>query len=223
MFEITWLGWSSFKVKTSGKIIYIDPVSGKYEEAGDMILVSHGHSDHTNQEILSKIRKTETVVLTSLQNQSTVKGKGLAPGEGFSMDPVHVKACHAYNITRMKSPGNPFHPKGFGLGWIVESIGKRLYHTGDTDLIPEMEKLGTIEVMLAPISGIYVMDVDEAVKAIKMIRPKHVIPMHYGIIDAMDGAEHTHYELKADPNDFASKLKGITEVTILKQGESISI
>lgn len=221
--EITWLGWSSFKVKTSGKTIYIDPVSGKYEESGDIVLVSHGHSDHTNQEILSKIRKPETALLTSLQNQSTVKGKGLAPGEHFSMDAIHVKACHAYNVTRMKSPGNPFHPKGFGLGWIVESGGKRIYHTGDTDLIPEMEKLGPIDLMLAPISGIYVMDIDEAVNAIKIIRPKKVIPMHYGVIDAMDGAEHTHYELRADPKEFAGRLNGIAEVTILKQGETITI
>ncbi len=219
--EITWLGWSSFKVKTSGKIIYIDPVSGKYETAGDIVLVSHGHSDHTNQEILSKIRKPETVVLTSLQNQSTIKGKGLAPGESFSLDPIHVKACHAYNIIRMRSPGNPFHPKGFGIGWIVESEGQRLYHTGDTDLIPEMEKMGPIDVMLVPISGIYVMDIDEAVKAVKMIRPKRVIPMHYGVIDATDGTEHTHYELKADPLAFADKLKGIAEVRVLNQGETI--
>jgi L-ascorbate metabolism protein UlaG (beta-lactamase superfamily) len=220
--EITWLGWSSFKVKTSGKTIYIDPVMNADEKA-DMVLISHGHSDHTNLDILSKIRKPGTVVLTSLQNQSTVKGKGLDPGESYSMDPIRVQAVQAYNITRMRSPGNPFHPKGFGLGWIVESEGKRIYHTGDTDLNPEMENMGPIDGMLTPISGIYVMDVDEAVKAVKIIRPKRVIPMHYGIIDAMDGEERTHYELIADPHDFANKLKGISEVTVLKQGETISL
>lgn len=221
--EITWIGWSSFKVKTSGKTIYFDPASGNYDAPGDVVLVSHGHSDHTNQEILSKIRNPETVVLTSLQNQGTVKGKGLAPGESFSMGPIHVKACHAYNIVRMRSPGNPFHPKGFGLGWIVESEGQRLYHTGDTDLIPEMEKMGLIDIMLVPISGIYVMDVDEAVKAVKMIRPKLVIPMHFGVFDASDGAEHTHYELVADPLDFANKLKGITDVRVLSPGDTIIV
>ncbi len=221
--EITWLGWSSFKVKTSGKTIYFDPVSGNYDEPADIVLVSHSHSDHTNHSILSMIRKHGTVILTSKENQTAVNGIGLIPGESKVVDSVTVKACHAYNIVRMKSPGNPFHPKGFGMGWIVESEGQKLYHTGDTDLVPEMEKMGPIDVMLVPISGIYVMDVDEAVKAVKIIRPKLVIPMHFGVIDATDGAEHTHYELNADPLEFADKLKGIAEVRVLKPGESITI
>jgi len=221
--EITWLGWSSFKVKTAGKTIYFDPVFENDIEPADIVLISHSHSDHTNLSILSKIRKPGTVVLTSRQNSSAIKGIGLVPGESKLVDSVTVKACHAYNIVRMRSPGNPFHPKGFGVGWIVESEGQRLYHTGDTDLNPEMENLGPIDVMLVPISGIYVMDVDEAVKAVKMIRPKLVIPMHYGVFDATDGTEHTHYELKADPQEFARKLKGITTVRVLDHGESIKI
>ena len=223
MMEITWLGWSSFKVKTSGKTIYFDPASGIYDEPGDIVLVSHSHSDHTNLSVLSKIRKPGTVTLTSRQNSSAIKGIGLIPGESKVVDSVTVKACYAYNIVRMKSPGHPFHPKGFGLGWIVESEGQRLYHTGDTDLTPEMENIGPIDVMLVPISGIYVMDIDEAVKAVKMIRPKLAIPMHFGVFNAMDGAEHTHYELNADPEEFAQKLKGITEVRVLDQGESITV
>jgi L-ascorbate metabolism protein UlaG (beta-lactamase superfamily) len=221
--EITWLGWSSFKVKTSGKTIYFDPVLGNLDEPGDLILISHSHSDHTNHSVLSKIRKPGTVILTSIQNSTAVKGTGLHPGESKVVDSVTVKACHAYNIVRMRSPGSPFHPKGFGVGWIVESEGKRLYHPGDTELIPEMKGLGTIDVMLVPISGIYVMDVDEAVKAVKMIRPKLVIPMHYGTLDATDGAEHTHYELEADPKDLEEKLKGVAEVRVLDHGESITI
>jgi L-ascorbate metabolism protein UlaG (beta-lactamase superfamily) len=221
--EITWLGWSSFKVKTSGKTIYFDPVSGSYDEPADLILISHGHSDHTNLSILSKIRKPDTVLLTSNQNSSAIKGTSLLPGESKIVDSVTVKACHAYNIVRMRAPGSPFHPKGFSVGWILESEGKRIYHLGDTELIPEMKGIGAIDVMLVPISGIYVMDVDEAVKAVKMIRPKFAIPMHFGVFDAMDGAEHTHYELNADPEEFAQKLKGITEVRVLDQGESITI
>jgi len=221
--EITWLGWSSFKVKTSGKMIYFDPVSGNYDEPADLILISHGHSDHTNLSILSKIRKHDTVLLTSNQNSSAVKGTSLLPGESKIVDSVTVKACHAYNIVRMRSPGSPFHPKGSGVGWILESGGKRIYHSGDTELIPEMKGIGAIDVMLVPISGIYVMDVDEAVKAVTMIRPKLVIPMHYGVLDVTDGAEHTHYELFADPLEFKEKLKGIAEVRVLNHGESITI
>lgn len=219
--EIKWLGWSCFRIKTSGKTIYFDPVVEDSEPA-DLVLISHSHSDHTDLGTLSRIRKPSTTVFTSAQNSPAVKGTGLIPGEKHVVGPVTVKTCQAYNLVHMRSPGNPFHPKGFGLGWIVESEGKRLYHTGDTDLIPEMEKLGHIDVMLVPISGVYVMDVDEAVKAVKLIRPTTVIPMHYGVID-IPGENPTHYDLQADPNAFAEKLKGIAEVVILKPGESINI
>jgi L-ascorbate metabolism protein UlaG (beta-lactamase superfamily) len=218
--EITWLGWSSFRVKTSGKTIYIDPVTDQ-KEAADLVLISHGHSDHTNKETLGKIRKPSTVVLTSLQNSESVDGTGLKPGDSYSADPIRVTAVHAYNLVRGSKPGSPFHPRGYGLGWIIESEGKRIYHLGDTELIPEMEDIASIDGMLVPISGIYLMDIDEAVKAVKLIRPKRVIPMHYGVIDTT-GDDPAHYELPADPVEFADKLKGITEVSILKKGESLT-
>jgi L-ascorbate metabolism protein UlaG (beta-lactamase superfamily) len=222
MMEITWLGWSSFKVKTSGKTIYFDPVFGNYNETGDLILISHSHSDHIDPGILSKIRKPATVVLTSRQNQDAVKGIGLAPGETYLFDSITVNACHAYNIIRMRAPGVPFHPKGFGVGWILESGGKRLYHLGDTEMIQEMEGIGSIDVMLVPISGFYVMDIDEAVKTVKMIRPKLVIPMHFDLPDAKP-ENQPDFNLYADPQEFASKLKGITEIRVLNHGESINI
>ena len=220
--EITWLGWSSFKVKTSGKTIYFDPVFGNYNEPGDLILISHSHSDHIDPGILSKIRKPGTVVLTSRQNQDAVNGIGLVPGETYSFDSITVNACHAYNIIRMRAPGVPFHPKGFGVGWILESGGKRLYHLGDTELIPEMEGIGFIDVMLVPISGFYVMDIDEAVKTVKMIQPKLVIPMHFDLPHAKP-ENQPDFNLNADPQEFARKLEGITEVHILNHGESINI
>jgi L-ascorbate metabolism protein UlaG (beta-lactamase superfamily) len=219
--EITWLGWSSFRVKTSGKTIFIDPVSGQNEPA-DLVLVSHSHSDHTNLETLKKIRKPGTVVLTSAENHKSVQGTGLKPGDSYSLDSIEVNAVHAYNLIRGSKPGSPFHPRGFGLGWIIVSEGKRIYHLGDTELIPEMEGIVSIDVMLVPISGIYVMDIDEAVKAVKLIRPKRVIPMHYGVIDTT-GTHPAHYELPADPQEFAEKLKGITELSILNKGESVSL
>lgn len=219
--EITWLGWSSFKVKTSGKTIYFDPVTDS-DEPADLVLISHGHSDHTNKEVLLKIRKPGTVVLTSMQNHLAVKGNGLNPGDSYLLDTIRVTAVHAYNLVRGSKPGSPFHPKGFGLGWIVESEGKKIYHLGDTELIPEMKDITGIEIMLVPVSGYYVMDIDEAVKAVKLIRPKRVIPMHYGVIDTT-GNDPAHYELHADPQEFAEKLKGISEVRILNKGESLSL
>jgi L-ascorbate metabolism protein UlaG (beta-lactamase superfamily) len=221
--EITWLGWSSFKVKTSGKTIYFDPVFGKYNEPGDLVLISHSHEDHSDLDILSKIRKPGTVVLTTRENKDKVNGTGLAPGESYSQEPLKVTAHHAYNLVRGSKPGSPFHPKGFGVGWIVESGGKRIYHLGDTELIPEMKEINSIDAMLVPISGFYLMDLDEAVETVKLIRPKLVIPMHFGVIDVVFGTEPAHVELLADPQEFADKLKGIAEVRLLNHGESLII
>jgi L-ascorbate metabolism protein UlaG (beta-lactamase superfamily) len=223
MFEIKWLGWSGFKVKVSGKTIYFDPVTGEYDEPGDFILISHSHADHSDLKILSAIRQAGSVVLTSRENQEAVHGTGMASGESLRFESIVITACPAYNIVRMSKPGVPFHPRGFGVGWILESGGKTLYHMGDTELIPEMANMGPIDVMLIPISGTYVMDIDEAVKAVRMIRPKVVIPMHYGEIDVVFGDQPTHLELKADPLEFASLLSGITEVRVLSPGETIAL
>lgn len=221
--EITWLGWSSFKVKTSGKTIYFDPVFGDYSEPGNLVMISHSHSDHSDSKILSKIRNSDTIVLTSKQNQEAVNGIGLVAGETWSEGQLHVTACHAYNIIRMRQPGIPFHPKGFGLGWIMESEHKRLYFLGDTELIPEMKDFGPIDIMLVPIGGFFLMDIDEAVKTVKLIKPRLVIPMHFGVIDVVFGTEPSHIELKADPKEFVQKLSGISEVKILTHGESIIV
>jgi L-ascorbate metabolism protein UlaG (beta-lactamase superfamily) len=219
--EITWLGWDSFKVKTTGKTIYFDPVTGNCDEPADLVLISHSHADHSDLKILSKVRKAGTVVLTSKQNMANVNGIGLEAGESHSIDSLIARAVYAYNIVRMRTPGNPFHPKGFGVGWIIESEGKKIYHMGDTELVPEMENLPEIDIMLIPISGVYVMDIDEAVKAVTLIKPKTVIPMHYGAIDVVFGKGPSHLELLADPLEFERKLKGIANVVILKEGESI--
>jgi L-ascorbate metabolism protein UlaG (beta-lactamase superfamily) len=223
MTEIKWLGWSSFKVRTAGKIIYFDPVTGDCDEPANLVLISHGHGDHTDLNILSKIRKPETVVITSKGNRDMVKGIGLSPGESHTADGMAVTACHAYNIVRMRELGVPFHPKGYGVGWIVDTGETRIYHLGDTELIPEMKETGPVDIMLIPISGFYVMDIDEAVRTVKLVKPKHVIPMHFGEVDVFFGTEPTHLELNVDPYEFAEKLKGITEVTVLSPGETVTI
>ena len=225
MLAIKWLGWSGFKIKIPGKIIYFDPVIGEYDEPGDLVLISHSHADHSDLNILSRIRKTQTVVLTSKENQKTVNGIGMAPGDNYSQDSVSVSACDAYNIVRMREPGVPFHPKGFGVGWIVKADGKTIYHLGDTELIPEMSQIGPVDIMFLPISGYFVMDIDEAVKTVQLIRPKLVIPMHHGVIDVVFAGDEkpTHIELKPDPLEFANKLTGIADVRVLSPGETLTV
>ena len=85
-------------------------------------------------------------------NISTVKVRQTIEKLGVS-----VTGVQAYNISK------PYHPKGLGIGFVVESRGKRIYHAGDTDFIPEMNELKNIDVALLPIGGTYTMNVDEAV------------------------------------------------------------
>lgn len=71
------------------------------------------------------------------------------------------------------------HKKGKRVGYILTIDGKKIYHAGDTDLIPEMKKIGEIDVAMLPIGGSFTMDVDEAVDAALAIKPHIVIPMHF--------------------------------------------
>ena len=103
---------------------------------------------------------------------------------------MSIEAVPAYNLTKFRSSGNPFHPKESGhVGFIITLGGQRIYHTGDADVIPEMKSIET-DIALLPVSGTYVMTVDEAVQAAKIIQPQVAIPMHIGRgIGSMDAAE----------------------------------
>ncbi len=221
--KIKWLGWDSFKINVGDKIIYIDPISGKYDEKGDIVLISHGHGDHCDPEVLDKIRDENTIVITSIPNAVNVKGLGLHPGGKINIDEVNVYAVHAYNIVRMREPGIPFHPRGFGVGWIIEYSGKRIYFLGDTELIPEMREIDNIDLMLIPVSGKFVMDMEEAIETVKLIKPLKVIPMHYGTVDVVSGGKPRRIELEADVTDFKEKLSEVTEVILLKHNDELII
>jgi L-ascorbate metabolism protein UlaG (beta-lactamase superfamily) len=93
---------------------------------------------------------------------------------------VLIKTVPAYNLTKFRSPGVPFHPKDAGhVGYLITVKGITIYHTGDSDFIPEMKGLKP-DVALLPVSGTYVMTAEEAVEAATAIQPKVAIPMHVG-------------------------------------------
>jgi L-ascorbate metabolism protein UlaG (beta-lactamase superfamily) len=86
----------------------------------------------------------------------------------------------AYNINKFRSPGVPFHPRDAGhVGYVITIEDVRLYFAGDTDHIPEMADIDC-DVALLPVSGTYVMTVEEAVGAARTLSPNIVIPMHIG-------------------------------------------
>ncbi|MCD6592964.1 MBL fold metallo-hydrolase [Candidatus Bathyarchaeota archaeon] len=177
---VKWLGHASFQIKADDKNIYIDPYEGEYAEKADLVLVTHSHFDHCDTSKIEKVTKKDTVIICPPECVSRLSGnvKAIKPGEKIEVDGVTVEAVHAYNYKRFRSPGNPFHPKGFGNGYIITVGGKRIYHAGDTDFIPEMRDLKNISLALLPSGGTYTMDNLEAAEAALAIKPEAVIPMH---------------------------------------------
>ena len=187
--EISWLGHDGFKIKKD-RVVYIDPfkVAGKLE-AADLVCVTHEHSDHLSVDDLKKVVTAKTTVVTIPACEKAVKDlkpktvRVVTAGQRLDVDGVIVEVVPAYNTTKFRSPGNPFHPKADGKVGFVLGIGDlRIYHAGDTDQIPEMAQVKGVDVAMLPVSGTYVMTADEAVKACEAIQPKLAIPMHYGAI-----------------------------------------
>lgn len=199
--NITWLGHDGFLIKGDGKAIVIDPFQVKQCEPADIILISHEHYDHCSPEDVKKIRKDSTVIVTEAQSAAKLSGdvRVVQPGDKLTVSGIPIEAVPSYNTNKT------FHPKENGwLGFIVTVGGVRIYHAGDTDRIPEMESF-QVDIALLPVSGTYVMTAEEAVEAARMIKPKVVIPMHYGaIVGSADDAKR-----------FSEALQGTCEVVVL--------
>ena len=139
--------------------------------------------------------------MTEADSAKKLSGKieVLKPGETKTIQGITIEAVPSYNTNK------DFHVKAKGwLGFVVTLEGVRVYHPGDTDLIPEMKDIKA-DIAFLPVSGTYVMGAQEAVEAAKVLKPKIAIPMHYG---AIVGTEE-------DAKTFAELLKGTVDVRIL--------
>ena len=186
--KLSWLGHASFKIKGKTKVVYIDPWKLKGSpEAADIILIGHSHYDHLSAPDVEKVQKPSTVIITTSDCASGLKGniRIIKPGSTVVVDDVTVQAIPAYNVNKA------FHPKSNEwVGFILTLDGERLYYASDTDFIPEMKALKNIEIALLPIGGTYTMNANEAAQAAKNINPRIVVPYHYGdIIGTKEDAE----------------------------------
>jgi L-ascorbate metabolism protein UlaG (beta-lactamase superfamily) len=179
--SVKWLGHASFLIKGDKKVIYVD-LSSETEvpERGDLILVTHSHPDHFDPTKIKKASKGSTIIFAPKDCVPKLSGKPtmVKTGDDVHLDKMEVKAVEAYNYKRFRSPGVPYHPQGFGVGYVMTIGGKTIYHAGDTDFIPEMANLGRIDVALLPSGGKYTMDNPEAAEAARTIKPRVAIPMH---------------------------------------------
>jgi L-ascorbate metabolism protein UlaG (beta-lactamase superfamily) len=178
--------------------VYVDPFQLKSKaEPADLVCVTHEHSDHLSVEDLKKVVTPQTTVVTIAACEEGARGlrpktvRVVKPGDRVEVQGIGIEAIPAYNTSKFRAPGKPFHPQGDGkVGFVIGLGGIRIYHAGDTDEIPEMSAAAGVDVALLPVSGTYVMTAAEAVKACHAIRPKVAIPMHYGsIVGAAADAE----------------------------------
>ena len=198
--SITWLGHDSFFISGKKISIVFDPFQLKNDAPkADIILVSHPHYDHCSVDDIKKVVKKDSVIVTEKESADLIKGKinaeikTAAPNESVTVKQVIIETVPAYNVNKK------FHPKEKNwLGFIITIENVRIYHSGDTDLIPEMKDFN-VDIALLPVSGTYVMTADEAVKAAKIIKPAVAIPMHYNaIVGTTDDARTFESGIKDD-------------------------
>jgi L-ascorbate metabolism protein UlaG (beta-lactamase superfamily) len=185
--DVSWLGHDSFRLAAE-KVVYIDPWHINRSEKADIILVTHEHYDHLSPDDIAKLRGPATEVVAPASAATKLSGQvhTIAPGQAIAVAGVRVEAVPAYNVNKFRSPGHPFHPKAEGkVGYIITLGGVRIYHAGDTDLIPEMDSV-RCDIALLPVSGTYVMTAEEAAQAADRLAPRLAIPMHYGSIVGSD-------------------------------------
>ena len=144
--DLKWLGHSGFLVKnsTKGKVVYIDPYNIiEDSEKADLILLTHSHYDHCSISDLNKLVKEGTRIVMTPDCQSKIarfqvpiRMELVGPGKELEFGPVKISVVPAYNIDKK------FHTKEEGLvGYLIKLNDVIIYHAGDTDLIPEMQKL----------------------------------------------------------------------------------
>ncbi len=165
MAKILYQGHASLRIKTDGgKVIYVDPYAGEgYDLAADLVLITHEHYDHNAINLVPMSDRTLVI-----RAKDALSGGVYQSFSYFGVDIQAVPAC------------NKNHKVNECVGFVLNVDGKSIYIAGDTDFVPEMEKIGQkgIDYCFLPIDGIYNMGPEEATRCANIIHPKHLIPYH---------------------------------------------
>lgn len=213
--EISWLGHDSFRISAGGFTLYIDPYQLQVgEPKADVVLVTHEHFDHCDPPSIQRIAKPTTQVVgprvaAQCISKATRNFVEVAPGEARELGPLKIRTLPAYNINKFRDParGLVFHPKQDGrVAYLLELSGVTVFHAGDSDFVEEFRSVKA-DVVLVPVSGVYVMTPQEAAEFVNHVKPKVAIPMHYGSIVAT----------RREAEEFKARVSPEVQVVILER------
>jgi L-ascorbate metabolism protein UlaG (beta-lactamase superfamily) len=226
MSKLTFHGHSCFTIEANdGTTLVIDPfltgnpiadIGPDAIERADYVLFTHGHGDHIGDGF-DIAKRTGAMVVSTFEIVSFAQevmgienAHPLHIGGGYNFSVGYIKmtpALHGGAVAGDESGKYTTVPGGF----MIDIDGKTVYHAGDTALIADMELLkGQVDVACLPIGDNFTMGPDDAVKAVDMIEPKTVVPMHYNTFDIIE----------QDPGDFAEQVGSKAQVVILEPGQS---
>lgn len=185
---MTFVGHGTLIFTFNQMVIHIDPYGqvADYSQLpkADLILITHEHGDHLDLDALDDIRQpTTAVVLTEICAGQVPGGIVMKNGDTQVVKGIQIEAVPAYNVIHKRPNGNPFHPKGAGNGYILTFGDKRIYVAGDTENIPDMKHLGSIDCAFLPMNLPYTMTPEMVAEAAQIIRPSILYPYHFGDTD----------------------------------------
>jgi len=228
--KITWLGHGTFQLELGqGETVIVDPwIEGNpsYPSSHalvrlDVMLITHGHFDHINDAVaLGKKFRPQAVGIYELchwlESQGVENTSPMNKGGTQQAGSLQVTMTHADHSCGILDGGRIVYG-GEACGYVVELPDRRrLYHAGDTNVFSDMQLIRELyqpELAILPIGDLFTMGPREAALACRLLRPKKVIPMHFGTFPPLTGRpEHLRDLLKDQPE---------TEVVVLQPGQSL--